>query len=144
MGFVGQVNRLGDAYIRPHEVVICAAAEPGCEPATVERVLAFGFAARVDFGRRRAAGLGRAGHPEAEQLGVSPARPSGSTSVAAGRSGSGKLIGAGGRQAAISSPPIPLRRAPTPGGHEADSQLAGDAESASCLRLTCPWRWLPS
>ena len=29
MGFVGRVNRLPDAYIRPHEVRLCDPGEPG-------------------------------------------------------------------------------------------------------------------
>jgi len=51
MGFVGKVNRLPGAYIRPHEVRVCAPAEPGCEPAVVERLLALGFDTRVELRR---------------------------------------------------------------------------------------------
>jgi sulfate/thiosulfate transport system ATP-binding protein len=47
MGFVGRVNRLPDAFIRPHEVRLCHPDEPGCEPAVVERVLAFGAEVRI-------------------------------------------------------------------------------------------------
>src|SRR5215213_1843621 len=39
MSFVGRVNRIGDAYIRPHEVVICEIGRAGCLPATIERVI---------------------------------------------------------------------------------------------------------
>jgi sulfate transport system ATP-binding protein len=74
MSFVGKVNRLGDAYIRPHEVVICAAGAPGtpdCEPATIERVLSLGFETRVELtvpgGQRVWAQLTT---PEAERLGL--------------------------------------------------------------------------
>ncbi|MFM9107834.1 MAG: sulfate/molybdate ABC transporter ATP-binding protein [Chloroflexota bacterium] len=49
MGFVGRVNRLEGAYIRPHEVRLCDPAEPDCERAVVERVLAFGPETRVDL-----------------------------------------------------------------------------------------------
>ena len=51
LSFVGKVNRLPGAYIRPHEVRICAATEPGCEAATVERLLALGFETRVELRR---------------------------------------------------------------------------------------------
>ncbi len=49
MSFVGKVNRLGDAYIRPHEVVICEPGTPNCEPAVIERVLPLGFETRVEL-----------------------------------------------------------------------------------------------
>lgn len=47
MRFVGKVNRVGDVYIRPHEVVVCAADQAGCIPATVERVITLGFDNRI-------------------------------------------------------------------------------------------------
>ena len=49
MSFVGKVNRVGDAYIRPHEVVICALDQVGCLPATVERVITLGFDNRIEL-----------------------------------------------------------------------------------------------
>ncbi|MGI9254659.1 MAG: sulfate/molybdate ABC transporter ATP-binding protein [Thermomicrobiales bacterium] len=49
MSFVGRVNRLSDAYIRPHEVRLCDPGDPGCERAVVERVLAFGPETRIDL-----------------------------------------------------------------------------------------------
>jgi sulfate transport system ATP-binding protein len=53
MGFVGRVNRLPEAFIRPHEVRLCDPHEPGCDPATVERLLALGFETRVELRRLR-------------------------------------------------------------------------------------------
>jgi sulfate/thiosulfate transport system ATP-binding protein len=53
MGFVGRVNRLPDAFIRPHEVRLCHPDEPGCEPAVVERVLAFGAEVRIALSLNR-------------------------------------------------------------------------------------------
>jgi sulfate transport system ATP-binding protein len=47
MGFVGRVNRLPDAFIRPHDVRLCDPADPGCEPATIDRILAFGPDIRI-------------------------------------------------------------------------------------------------
>ena len=49
MSFVGKVNRVGDAYIRPHEVVICNADRPDCIPATIERVITLGFDNRIEL-----------------------------------------------------------------------------------------------
>ncbi|MFT4039172.1 MAG: TOBE-like domain-containing protein, partial [Thermomicrobiales bacterium] len=49
MSFVGKVNRIGDAYIRPHEVVICAPDQTGCIPATVDRVITLGFDNRIEL-----------------------------------------------------------------------------------------------
>jgi sulfate/thiosulfate transport system ATP-binding protein len=49
MSFVGKVNRVGDAYIRPHEVVICHPDQAGCIPATIERVITLGFDNRIEL-----------------------------------------------------------------------------------------------
>ena len=49
MSFVGKVNRVGDAYIRPHDVVICRPDQPGCIPATIERVVTLGFDNRIEL-----------------------------------------------------------------------------------------------
>jgi sulfate transport system ATP-binding protein len=49
MSFIGKVNRIGDAYIRPHEVVICHAGQQECIPATIERVVTLGFDNRIEL-----------------------------------------------------------------------------------------------
>jgi hypothetical protein len=49
MSFVGKVNRVGDAYIRPHEVVICHPEQAGCISATIERVITLGFDNRIEL-----------------------------------------------------------------------------------------------
>ncbi|MFN8679124.1 MAG: sulfate ABC transporter ATP-binding protein [Thermomicrobiales bacterium] len=49
MSFVGKVNRIGDAYIRPHEVVICTPEQEGCIAATVDRVITLGFDNRIEL-----------------------------------------------------------------------------------------------
>jgi sulfate transport system ATP-binding protein len=49
MSFVGKVNRVGDAYIRPHEVVICDPDQDGCLQATIERVITLGFDNRLEL-----------------------------------------------------------------------------------------------
>lgn len=53
MGFVGRVNRLPEAFIRPHEVRLCDPHEPNRDPAVVERLLALGFETRVEVRRLR-------------------------------------------------------------------------------------------
>jgi sulfate/thiosulfate transport system ATP-binding protein len=49
MTFVGPVNRLGDAYIRPHDMDI--ALEPGdtTVEAMIERIVYLGFEVRIEF-----------------------------------------------------------------------------------------------
>ena len=49
MGFVGEANRLGNAWVRPHELAILVDAADGAVDATVERVTHFGFDARVEL-----------------------------------------------------------------------------------------------
>jgi sulfate transport system ATP-binding protein len=49
MGFVGKVNRVGDAYIRPHEVVICHPDQDGCIAARIERIVTLGFDNRLEL-----------------------------------------------------------------------------------------------
>jgi sulfate transport system ATP-binding protein len=49
MSFVGKVNRVGDAYIRPHEVVLCHPDRDGCLAATIERVITLGFDNRLEL-----------------------------------------------------------------------------------------------
>ncbi len=49
MSFVGKVNRVGDSYIRPHEVVICHPDQEGCIPAVIERVITLGFDNRMEL-----------------------------------------------------------------------------------------------
>ncbi len=49
MGFVGKVNRVGDAYIRPHDVIVCEPHAIGCDLATVELLVTLGFETRVEL-----------------------------------------------------------------------------------------------
>ena len=54
MSFVGPVNRLGDAFVRPHDVELLL--EPdgsGAAEAMVERVVHLGFEVRVELVRER-------------------------------------------------------------------------------------------
>ena len=49
MGFVGEANRVGDAYIRPHDLDIRLEARDGSDRARIERVVPLGFEVRVEL-----------------------------------------------------------------------------------------------
>ena len=50
MSFVGPVNRLGDTFVRPHDVELLLEPEgEGCAEAMVERVVHLGFEVRVEL-----------------------------------------------------------------------------------------------
>jgi sulfate transport system ATP-binding protein len=49
MGFVGPVNRLGDSFVRPHDIHLLAEPEAGAFEALVERVIHLGFEVRVEL-----------------------------------------------------------------------------------------------
>jgi sulfate transport system ATP-binding protein len=82
MSFVGEVNRFGNALIRPHDLDLSLVKSDGAEEAMVERVSHLGFEVRVELslanGERAWAQVTRS---EAEQLELEPgqiifARPS--------------------------------------------------------------------
>jgi len=49
MSFIGPVNRIGDAYVRPHDVEILADDDGAGSEALVERVVHLGFEVRVEL-----------------------------------------------------------------------------------------------
>jgi sulfate transport system ATP-binding protein len=51
MGFVGPVNRLGDTFVRPHDVEVALEPDVGRSEAMVERVVHLGFEVRVELVR---------------------------------------------------------------------------------------------
>jgi sulfate transport system ATP-binding protein len=51
MGFVGPVNRLGDTFVRPHDVQLLLEPEPGSTEAMIERIVHLGFEVRVELVR---------------------------------------------------------------------------------------------
>jgi sulfate transport system ATP-binding protein len=51
MTFVGPVNRLGDAYVRPHDLELRIDPMAGSMEALVERVVYLGFEVRVELVR---------------------------------------------------------------------------------------------
>jgi sulfate transport system ATP-binding protein len=69
MSFIGPVNRLGDSWIRPHDLEVRLEANGTTEEAMVERVVHLGFEVRVELvlhdGRHVSAQVTR---DEAEQL----------------------------------------------------------------------------
>jgi sulfate transport system ATP-binding protein len=51
MGFVGPVNRLGETFVRPHDVELRLEPDDGSVEAMVERIVHLGFEARVELVR---------------------------------------------------------------------------------------------
>jgi len=49
MSFVGPVNRLGDTFVRPHDVDVRLEPDAGSSEAMVERVVHLGFEVRVEL-----------------------------------------------------------------------------------------------
>ena len=49
MSFVGEVNRLGDSYVRPHDIEIVGDKDDSTEEAMVQRIVALGFEIRVEL-----------------------------------------------------------------------------------------------
>ena len=51
MSFVGPVNRVGDAWIRPHDLELCAEPNGATQEAMVQRLVHLGFEVRVELVR---------------------------------------------------------------------------------------------
>jgi sulfate transport system ATP-binding protein len=49
MSFIGPVNRLGDAFVRPHDIQIVPEADGTTIEALVQRVVHLGFEVRVEL-----------------------------------------------------------------------------------------------
>jgi sulfate transport system ATP-binding protein len=49
MSFVGEVNRLGDGFVRPHDMDVVLDPDERTEEAMVQRIVALGFEIRVEF-----------------------------------------------------------------------------------------------
>jgi sulfate transport system ATP-binding protein len=49
MSFVGEVNRFGDGFVRPHDLDVLLAPVAGSEEAMVERVVHLGFEVRIEL-----------------------------------------------------------------------------------------------
>lgn len=61
MGFVGAVNRLGEAFVRPHDIAVSTSPNGVTLPARVERLIHLGFEVRAELVRED-------GHPLIAQL----------------------------------------------------------------------------
>ncbi len=71
MSFVGEVNRLGDHFVRPHDMEVVLEADERTEEAMVQRIVALGFEIRVELdARRRLRGLGAADPRRAPEAGA--------------------------------------------------------------------------
>jgi sulfate/thiosulfate transport system ATP-binding protein len=49
MSFVGEVNRLGDDFVRPHDIEVVRDPDENTQEAMVQRIVALGFEIRVEF-----------------------------------------------------------------------------------------------
>lgn len=49
MSFVGEVNRLGEHFVRPHDMTVSLDRDAGDEEAMVQRIVALGFEIRIEF-----------------------------------------------------------------------------------------------
>jgi sulfate transport system ATP-binding protein len=49
MSFVGEVNRLGDAFVRPHDMEVVLDPDEQTQEGLVQRIVALGFEIRVEF-----------------------------------------------------------------------------------------------
>jgi sulfate transport system ATP-binding protein len=49
MSFVGEVNRLGDSYVRPHDIEVVLDRDDSTEEGVVRRIVALGFEIRVEL-----------------------------------------------------------------------------------------------
>jgi sulfate transport system ATP-binding protein len=49
MGFVGPVNKLGDAFIRPHDLDVLRMPEGDAQEVMIERIVHLGFEVRLEF-----------------------------------------------------------------------------------------------
>ena len=49
MSFVGEVNRLGDHLVRPHDMDVLLHPTHGADEAMIERIVPLGFEIRVEF-----------------------------------------------------------------------------------------------
>jgi sulfate/thiosulfate transport system ATP-binding protein len=49
MSFVGEVNQLGESYVRPHDMDVVLEPDERTEEAMVQRIVALGFEIRIEF-----------------------------------------------------------------------------------------------
>jgi sulfate transport system ATP-binding protein len=75
MEFVGEVNRLGNSFVRPHDLELAVVPGEGTREAMIERIVHLGFEVRVELvredGERLSVQLTR---DEAERLELEPSQ----------------------------------------------------------------------
>ena len=98
MSFVGPVNKLGDAWVRPHDIEIRTSRTASTREAQVRRIVRLGFEMRVD--------LVRDDGEHAPRAADARTRPSSSSSRAATSS----TCGRGARRRSLTRPPDPRVR----------------------------------
>ncbi len=73
MTFVGEANRVGDTFVRPHDLTLTLSPVDGSEEARVERLVHLGFEVRVELVRHDGAELSvQLSRDEADQLELEP------------------------------------------------------------------------
>ncbi len=73
MSFIGPVTRLGDAYVRPHDIEVQLTPVDGSSEAVVERVVYLGFEVRVELIREDGVRVwAQVPRSEAERLALTP------------------------------------------------------------------------
>ena len=87
MGFVGPVNRMGNGFVRPHDLEVQLEPNGASQEATVERIVHLGFEVRVEMALDGASVSSQVTRAEAERLGLRPGQvvfvqPSRATSFA--------------------------------------------------------------
>ena len=73
MTFVGEANRMGDVFVRPHDLTLTLSPADGSEEAMVERLVHLGFEVRVELVRHDGTELSvQLTRDEADQLELEP------------------------------------------------------------------------
>jgi sulfate/thiosulfate transport system ATP-binding protein len=72
MGFMGQVNRLGDTFVRPHDLEIAFEDDADTRPARVARLVHLGFEVRVELQADDELLVAQVTRDQADDLGIEP------------------------------------------------------------------------
>lgn len=72
MGFMGQVNRLGDSFVRPHDLDIVHEEDDEARPARVTRLVHLGFEVRIELDLGGESVFAQVTRDQADELDVAP------------------------------------------------------------------------
>lgn len=76
MSFIGQVNKIGDTFIRPHDVRLFLEPRAATERAVIERLVHLGFEVRVELQSADGHAIhAQVTRDEARALGLIPGQP---------------------------------------------------------------------